>query len=322
MERSDEDWEKYILEAKRRPLLFEQILSLTERLANSGHRIVGKIDNSIDIASTGGPSSLTTLLCPFYLQAEGRLVVKLGVPGRPAGGLDIMSQIPGYSIDLSIDDMHQVLAECGFAHFRSNGLFAPEDARSFQIRKKVDGLAVPELAIASLLSKKVALGLETVGLDVRIAPHGNFGADWAQARANSSVFVRAAMEFGINAKCFLTDATVPYQPFIGRGEAIWALYTIISGNPDDSLMIHERLCKQLSAEFSKVENEIEITSLVNAIHTHVRAQGGDPDAIEEIAVETEQGHSYEITAKRDRMDQNRLRKAAVSCHEIPGDSNQ
>ncbi len=58
-----------------------------------------------DVASTGGPSSLSTLLSPLFLRAGGAVVPKLGVPGRPAGGIDCLAQIPGYRTELSAQEV-------------------------------------------------------------------------------------------------------------------------------------------------------------------------------------------------------------------------
>ena len=75
----------------------EDIAFLAHRLAESGEILT--LSSHIfgaDVASTGGPSSLSTILCPLFLRCLGRCVPKLAVSGRPAGGIDVMAQIPGY----------------------------------------------------------------------------------------------------------------------------------------------------------------------------------------------------------------------------------
>src|SRR5271170_4830986 len=74
----------------------EHIAQLAMVLAESGHvvRPQGGVTHA-DVASTGGPSSLSTLLCPLFLRSFGSTVPKLGVSGRPAGAVDVLAQIPG-----------------------------------------------------------------------------------------------------------------------------------------------------------------------------------------------------------------------------------
>ena len=88
-----------------------------------------------DLASTGGPTSLSTLLGPLYLRAKGCCVPKLGVPGRPAGGVDALAQLPGYKVNLTDDEVMACIERCGYAHFLANGEHAPLDARLFQFRQ-------------------------------------------------------------------------------------------------------------------------------------------------------------------------------------------
>src|SRR5438309_6583735 len=77
------------------------IAYLATRLAKSGE-LLSKFDNQLvaDVASTGGPSSLSTVLCPLYLARGGAIVPTLGVPGRPAGGTDILACVHGFTSSL------------------------------------------------------------------------------------------------------------------------------------------------------------------------------------------------------------------------------
>lgn len=226
----------------------EEIGDLARLLAHSGeilHSPQGAI--AADVASTGGPASLTTLLCPLYLRCMGAVVPKIGVPGRPAGGIDVMSQVPGYQIRISPDRANTVLQECGYVHVLAAGRFAPLDGRLFARRQLNNAVAVQPLVIASLLSKKLAAGLTHVGLDIRVSPAGNFGRTWDEAKANACRFIRIAHSIGIRAKCFLTDGVDAPQPFVGRGEALIALGKLLYGQPDAWLSQHAKRCWAMAA---------------------------------------------------------------------------
>ena len=135
-----------------------------------------------------------------------------------------MAQIPGFKFKLGQSEFEKIIVKSGYAHSLARDDFAPLDAEFFRYRQKIGAQAVGTLAIASLLSKKVASHISEVGLDVRVAPHGNFGSDWKTARKNAKQFCRVAKLLNIRAVCVLTDGTSPYQPFIGRGESLVALH--------------------------------------------------------------------------------------------------
>jgi pyrimidine-nucleoside phosphorylase len=247
-----------LIEYFERPdIASEEIADLAVVLANSGKKT--QIDDIVaDIPSTGGPSSLTTILCPLYLQTIGLNVLKLGVSGRPAGGIDVLSCIPGYRVNFSVEqiiDLNQKGAK--YIHFLASNEFAPLDAILFSYRKRVGKIGVPNLAIASLLSKKLALGVNVVGLDVRVSDFGNFGSTFSIAKENARKFCETAKILGIKAVCFLSDATYPYQPYIGRGEALIALSDVFYSSSESLLEDHNQFCHKLAAETAQLAGLID-----------------------------------------------------------------
>ena len=94
--------EKNILELidHSNSMLDEEIVELANIYAESGITIKRNSSKTkVDIASTGGPSSLSTILTPLILKSLGAEIPKLGVPGRPAGGIDILYQLKGFNIN-------------------------------------------------------------------------------------------------------------------------------------------------------------------------------------------------------------------------------
>lgn len=72
-------------------LQLEEVASLAVKMANSGALLPASPSATADVASTGGPSSLSTLICPLFLNLKGFTIPKLSVPGRPAGGIDVLA---------------------------------------------------------------------------------------------------------------------------------------------------------------------------------------------------------------------------------------
>jgi hypothetical protein len=112
------------------------VWQLSDAMARSGTvAAFGDGRPTADLASTGGPSSLSTLLGPLYLHSYEFIVPKLGVPGRPAGGIDVLAQLPGYKIRLNLSEINDVIERCGYAHFLADENFAPLDATFFGTAK-------------------------------------------------------------------------------------------------------------------------------------------------------------------------------------------
>ena len=260
----------------------DDIADLASVLAHSGARLL-PVGLSADVASTGGPSSLSTLLCPLYLRARGLLVPKLGVRGRPAGGVDVLQTIPGYRASLSSELAEQALRASGYIHLLADEHWAPLDARLFEYRALVGAKAVPSLVIASILAKKLAAGVVGAGLEVRIASHGNFGANWESARENAMRYNAVGRLLGLKPLSMLTEATGPYQPYVGRGEALVALSQVIEGRARGWLADHQLLCLRMSDAVGSMlgVNITDPPDNATLRYTHdalMRAHGAEPSA--------------------------------------------
>ena len=245
----------------------EDLARLTEVLAASGASIGKPSAERIDIASTGGPGSLTTLLAPLTA-ARGARVSKIAVPGRPAGGIDTLGSIPGYQTELNLQDARAVLESCGYLHTMAGGHFCPLDAAFFEWRKENDAQAIPELAITSLLSKKLAAGVGRVVLDIRVGPHGNFGRDPVVARANARRFIEVAEILSIDADYSLSGVSGVPQPYIGRGEALLAVDQAIGGTASGWLRQHVQDCLALASTATGRAAGQEDAMLAGAAQAH------------------------------------------------------
>ncbi len=241
-----------------------------------------------DIASTGGPGSLSTLIAPLYLRAAGCMVPKLGVPGRPAGGIDVLAQLPGYKFELSKNEILAYAWSGAGTHIslrmRASRLWMPS---SSAIDREMVDKTFRVLAAASLLAKKIAVGLDLVGLDVRVASHGNFGRHFDEARDSAKLFCAAAEMGQIRAVAELTDGKQPYQPYLGRGEALLGLKLILQSASSQWLASHARVCQEMTEHVIDLIDEnsgsLEQCSPEAAFLGNIEAQGSSTDAFYEIA---------------------------------------
>ncbi len=295
---NEKNMRKLINYSRLNELKDTEILSLANGLSDSGEKISLKNGSKIcDIPSTGGPTSLSTLICPLFLVNLGNKVLKLSVPGRPAGGIDVLAQIKGYNIAPNTNQLNSWIQSNGYVHFLANNNFAPLDALLFKFRKENNAIDIPSLVIASLLSKKIAVGLTHVGLDIRVSTFGNFGRTWEQARRNGYRFNKIANLAGIKSKCFLNNGNIPQQPYIGRGEVILAMHRIFCRKAEDFLQKHVELCFRMASSIS--ENKVESFSyeaLREIFFENIEMQGGSIDSFDEIAFNTENSQGYFIEA--------------------------
>ena len=303
MQSRDSDLRHCITEIKSRFGSDEHVAAtLARQLSQSGALIDSSGLDTADIASTGGPSSLTTLICPLLLRAAGLCVPKLAVPGRPAGGIDCLAQIRGFRFRLSPSEVTSALKSSGYAHFIASDDLAPLDAKMFRIRQEIGAQDVPTLVTARLLSKKIAVGVKLAGLDVRVGPHGNFGATWDSARANAQLFTRTAALLGIRSFPVLTDARFPLQPYLGRRESLVALSDVFADRCCKWLQDHLHICQILAAaclsnrERSKMFGTPH-SSLRKHFAQNLHNQGSSLSEFEQLVESTRNQHSITLRAR-------------------------
>lgn len=224
-----------------------------------------------DLASTGGPGSISTMLVPLMARASGVPVAKVGVPGRPAGAVDVLANVHGYRWSSTVEEFDDAMRRSGFAHTAANEWWAPGDAALFRRRQAEGTQGVAALVVASLLAKKLAAGVRFPGFEVRTARHGNFGSTPDEVRRNAAVLCEVAGRLGMRATVFLTDAEYPHQPWIGRGEALIALgiacgrdgwrggvnLNLEPQTADSWLAEHIDSCEQMAKALVKVSSHVE-----------------------------------------------------------------
>lgn len=296
----------------------KNIIELTLILADSGCKIKPSGRHIVaDIPSTGGPSSLSTILCPLLLRLHKAIVPKLTVPGRPAGGIDILAQINNYKINPTVFEIKKILSQSGYVHFIGSSEFTPLDSVFFEYRKQNNKVAIPTLAIASILSKKIALGITHVGLDIRFSKFNNFGVTPEETERNAILFYNVAAKLGISANCFISDGTKPYQPFIGRGEALIAVKQIFDKVDSSWLRQHFNYCYSMVLKTLKqtpIKNDI-ISLIKKHFILNLESQGSSFNEFIKKVNKTEKEHLYKYFAPKNGylfIDLNLLRNTIIN----------
>jgi pyrimidine-nucleoside phosphorylase len=150
----------------------------------------------------------------------------------------------------------------------------------------------------------LAVGVKYAGLDIRVAAHGNFGADKDTAAKNARLFLDVARILGIEASPALTDARYPYQPYIGKRESLLALDDIFRGTYSPWLGSHIETCRVLAQICLPVRLRAKVagvstTELRRYFDDNLVAQGANPEDFDAVVGDTRREHTRQVAAVHD-----------------------
>ena len=188
----------------------EEIVNLTEAMTTSGDTInwAGVFDTDLvcDKHSTGGVGDKTSVILAPILAACGLFVPMISGRGlgHTGGTLDKFDSIPGYNTQPDLDTFKKVVKEVGCAIIGQTSNLAPADKKLYSIRDIVGTVESLPLITSSILSKKIASGLKTLVLDVKVG-NGSFNSTIDIARDLSHSLVKVAKGAGLQCEAIITD---------------------------------------------------------------------------------------------------------------------
>ena len=188
----------------------EETVNLTEAMTTSGDTInwAGVVDTDLvcDKHSTGGVGDKTSLILAPILAACGLFVPMISGRGlgHTGGTLDKFDSIPGYNTQPDLDTFKKVVKEVGCAIIGQTSNLAPADKKLYSIRDIVGTVESLPLITSSILSKKIASGLKTLVLDVKVG-NGSFNSTIDIARELSHSLVKVAQGAGLQCEAIITD---------------------------------------------------------------------------------------------------------------------
>ena len=185
--------------------------------------------------STGGVGDKVSIVLAPVAAACGVIVPKMSGRGlgHTGGTLDKLESIPGYRIDLSIDEFKQVLREIGTSIIGQTSALAPADKKLYALRDVTATVSSIPLISASIMSKKLAEGSSALVLDVKCGD-GAFMKDVAGARALAASMVGIGTQAGVRTEAVITDMNVPLGRAVGNAlEIIECLETLKGAGPAD-----------------------------------------------------------------------------------------
>jgi thymidine phosphorylase len=190
-----------------RGLSLDERVALTRAMTQSGTVLAWDLSGPVlDKHSTGGVGDTVSLPLAAMVAACGGFVPMISGRGlgHTGGTLDKLASIPGYDVAPDLDRFRRVTAEVGCAIIGQTADLAPADRRLYAIRDVTGTVESLDLITASILSKKLAAGLQGLVMDVKTGS-GAFMASRAEARALAESIVTVANAAGLRTRALVTD---------------------------------------------------------------------------------------------------------------------
>lgn len=285
---------------------------LTDAMLHSGEvlDLSSLAATKVDKHSTGGVGDKTSLVLAPLVAAAGVAVPMISGRGlgHTGGTLDKLESIPGFNVNLPVSQFRRVLETCGCAMIGQTSEIAPADRKLYALRDVTGTVESPYLICASIMSKKLAEGIDALVLDVKTGS-GAFMKSEKDAAFLAELMVETGERMGKQMAALITDMDQPLGSMIGNAlEVVEVVEVLRGGGPEDlrnlcielaGWMLHlGGACTTVSEGKQKSERLIASGKALGKFRYMVELQGGDPRAIDDTARLPRAEHAMEITAAR------------------------
>ena len=213
-------------------------VALTIGMRDSGSVLSWDLDGPVlDKHSTGGVGDCVSLLLAPALAACGAYVPMISGRGlgHTGGTLDKLESIPGVSTQLTEDKFCEVVGKAGCAIVGATGSIAPADKRLYAVRDVTSTVESMDLITASILSKKLAGGLDGLVLDVKMGS-GAFMKDMDTARTLAEALTKTANAAGCRTTAVISDMSQPLAPALGNALEVAEVMKVMTKTPKGPLV--------------------------------------------------------------------------------------
>ncbi|MDQ7777483.1 thymidine phosphorylase [Paracoccus aminovorans] len=259
-------------------------VALTRAMRDSGHVLRWDLPGPVlDKHSTGGIGDTVSLVLAPLVAACGGYVPMISGRGlgHTGGTLDKLEAIPGFRCALDEADFRAVVGQVGCAIVAAGPDLAPADARLYAIRDESATVGSVDLIVASILSKKLAAGLDGLVLDVKQGS-GAFLHSPEAALGLARALVEVARGAGCAVRAYVTDMDQPLAPAAGNALELREAIAVLKGAPgplrDLSLALSEA-CLGLAGRAGAAA-ALDSGAAAERFARMVAAQGGPVDLLE------------------------------------------
>jgi pyrimidine-nucleoside phosphorylase len=289
-----------------------EVSRLTECMLRSGETAdLSAIPGvKVDKHSTGGVGDKTSLVVAPLAAAAGVVVPMMSgrALGHTGGTLDKLESIPGFRTQLSSDEFQRQLSELGLCFIGQTDQFAPADRKLYALRDVTGTVESVPLIASSIMSKKLAEGVDALVLDVKVGS-GAFMKKQVDARRLAQTMVGIGRRMDKKVQALITDMSQPLGYAVGNAlEVMEASQTLQNAGPADLT----KLCLELAARMIflgkkaatleearlTAESHLVDGSAYKKLKDAVAAQGGNPQALDNFVLLPNATGAREIASPR------------------------
>jgi len=293
-----------------RGLTRAETIALTEMMLYSGE-IVDHFDipvKKVDKHSTGGVGDKTSLILAPIVAAGGLAVPMISGRGlgHTGGTLDKLEAIPGFNTALSLSDFRRIVKECGLGLIGQTSEIAPADKKIYALRDATSTVENIGLICASIMSKKLAEGIDALVLDVKTGS-GAFMAEQEDAVRLAEIMVDTTRRMGKKCVALLTDMDQPLGRMAGHSNEVIEAIAVLKGHGPEDL-------RELSIELSAwmfylgerttsveegrrlAEDLIASGEALGRLRRCIRLQGGDARIVDDPSLMPTAKHHADVVS--------------------------
>lgn len=289
-----------------------EVTSLTECMIRSGETIdLSSVPGiKVDKHSTGGVGDKTSLVVAPLAAAAGVIVPMISgrALGHTGGTLDKLESIPGLRTDLSVEQFRSQLLELGLCFVGQSDQIAPADGKLYALRDVTATVESIPLIASSIMSKKMAEGLDALVLDVKVGT-GAFIKKQVDARRLAQIMVGIGRRMDKRVQALITDMNQPLGYAIGNAlEVMEVSQTLMNQGPADvtrlslelaARMIHlAKITPTLDDARHVAETKLVDGSGYRKFKQVIQAQGGNAQALDKFELLPNATGMREISSPR------------------------
>jgi len=285
----------WLMAAWLRGMSRSELAALTEAMLHSGEvldlsDIPGK---KVDKHSTGGIGDKTSLVLAPIVAAGGLIVPMISGRGlgHTGGTLDKLEAIPGFNVNLSLQEFRRVLRECGMGLIGQTKEIAPADKLIYALRDATSTVENIGLICGSIMSKKLAEGIDALVLDVKTGS-GAFMKREEDSVSLAEIMIETGKRMGKRVVALITDMDQPLGRAVGHATEVAECIEVLNGQgPADLRELSLELSgwmfflgdrtKSVDEGRDLAEKMIATGQAREKLRQNIKLQGGDPRVIDE-----------------------------------------